>query len=135
MLIIIKIFQLCYSQSEIKTDTYIPPYACLELGYTYAEKKDLENAKIWIEKSRNEYSGFLVEAFIHLRAHGAIREISDLEKTQKEQTDRIAKGSNGNGNGMTDVPLDELAQLNLIDTTASSKIKRSNVLPSWMGFI
>ena len=118
-------------QSNIKYDTYIAPHAALELGYVYAEKKDLANAKIWIEKSRTEYTSFLVEALVHLRAHGAMREILDAEKMSNgDNTQYSAKGES-----MVDVPLNEMNELSLIDPTVSSKIKRSNVLPSWMGII
>lgn len=120
------------SQSNIQHDTYIPPYAALELGYTYAEKKDFENAKLWIEKARNEYSGFLVEAFVHLRAHGAMREITDTEEASQGKVN----GKNvTNITELTEVPLNEMNELSLIDTSVSSKIKRSNVLSSWMGLI
>ena len=120
-------FTRFFSQSNIKTDTYIPPHAALELGYVYAEKKDLKNAKIWIERARSEYTSFLVEALVHLRAHGAMREILDSEKYLNEP--------NSYSSGLVDVPLNEMNELSLIDPSVSSKIKRSNVLPSWMGII
>lgn len=40
----------------------------------------LEEGKEWLEKSRSEYRGFLVEALVHLRTHAAFREVSDRQK-------------------------------------------------------
>lgn len=72
---------LCvYRQDRIQKDTYIPPHAALELGIVYVEMDKLEEGKEWLEKSRSEYRGFLVEALVHLRTHAAFREVSDRQK-------------------------------------------------------
>lgn len=67
-------------QDRIQQDTYIPPHAALELGIVYVEMDKLEEGKEWLEKSRSEYKGFLVEALVHLRTHAAFREVSDRQK-------------------------------------------------------
>lgn len=60
--------------------SYLLPHAALELGLTYMilEKKD--DARHWIEKSR-EFPKFLMEALLHLKAHSALRQLSDSTKS------------------------------------------------------
>jgi len=77
--------QIIQIQDKIKQDTYIPPHAALELGITYVEMDKLSDAKEWLEKSRSEYKGFLIEAMLHLRTHAAFREINDREATRMNE--------------------------------------------------
>lgn len=45
------------------------------MGITYFKIGEHEKAKLWLEKARNNYSGFLIESMLHIRVHGALREL------------------------------------------------------------
>lgn len=40
----------------------------------------LDDAKHWLEKAKNDYKGFLVEVLVHLRIHAAYRDVHDQEQ-------------------------------------------------------
>lgn len=67
-------------------DTYIPPHAAFELGLTYMKVDKLDDAKLWLEKARDNYQGFLIESMVHLRVHGALQTIKKMEQTRIEAT-------------------------------------------------
>ena len=57
---------------------YVVPHATLELGLVYKALGDKKEAKYWIEKARSSRSTkYLLEALVQLKAHGAIRQISE----------------------------------------------------------
>lgn len=57
---------------------YVVPHSTLELGLVYKALGDMKAAKYWIEKSRSSRSSkYLLEALVQLKAHGAIRQISE----------------------------------------------------------
>ncbi|KAI1291920.1 Tetratricopeptide repeat protein 39B [Halotydeus destructor] len=66
-------------QDQVKHDTYIAPHAALELGITYVEWDKIAESKVWLEKAKNDYKGFLVEVLVHLRTHAALLEVADKE--------------------------------------------------------
>ena len=45
--------------------------ACLEMGLTKLDSESYVEAKQWLKKAQNEYSGYLFETAIHFRAHSA----------------------------------------------------------------
>lgn len=74
------------SESSIKDVTYIPPHAALEIGLTYLAIERLSEAKKWLEKARDHYTGFLIESMVHLRIHGAMGRIQEITDRQKQKT-------------------------------------------------
>lgn len=71
---------------DIQRDHFLPPHATFELGYAYMKAGDIQEAKIWLEKSRSEYSGFLIEAMIHLKVHTALLSLKRFEKSGESNT-------------------------------------------------
>ena len=58
-------------------------HAAFELGMTYKAMGSLDEAKEWLTKARDSYTGFLIETLVHLRIHGALGKIKDSEKALK----------------------------------------------------
>lgn len=48
----------------------------------------LEEARYWIERARSDYSGFLVSAFIQIRAHIAVKHLIRLEEMESPKEDQ-----------------------------------------------
>lgn len=74
---------VCFSevlknQDLIELESYVPPHAAFERGLTLLEMGCHEEAKLWLEKARDQYSGFLVESLVHLRIHGALTKLKEL---------------------------------------------------------
>lgn len=67
-------------QNNIKKDNFIAPHAAMELGLTYLDMYKLDESKIWLETARDEYKGFLIEAQVHLRIHGALQKLHSIKK-------------------------------------------------------
>ncbi|RWS19005.1 tetratricopeptide repeat protein 39B-like protein [Leptotrombidium deliense] len=72
---------LLFSESRITPGSYIPPHASVELGLTYWKLDNLTEAKKWLERAMNDYSGYLIEALVHLRAHSALKRICERENS------------------------------------------------------
>ena len=115
-----------HRQDRIQNDTYIPPHAALELGIVYVEMDKLEEGKEWLEKSRSEYKGFLVEALVHLRTHAAFREVSDRQKALSASTvdpDSERTAANGSAGSAAQAKA---------DPPESSTIRRPSGFGSWI---
>lgn len=60
--------------------SYVVPHSTLELGLVYIEMGDLEKGQHWIEKAKScRSSKYLLEALVQLKAHSALRTISELQ--------------------------------------------------------
>lgn len=53
------------------------PHACLEQGLTLWKAGLLDDAKLMIEKARENYSDYLIEAMVQLRSHNALKRIDN----------------------------------------------------------
>lgn len=60
------------AENIIQKVTYVPPHAAMEIGLSYLTVGRVDEAKSWLHKARDEYTGFLVESLAHLRIHGAL---------------------------------------------------------------
>lgn len=67
--------QILSAESKIREVTYAPPHAAMEIGLSYLTVGKLDEAKSWLHKARDNYTGFLVESLAHLRIHGALTQI------------------------------------------------------------
>lgn len=70
-----------------KAHAYVPPQAALEIGLTYLAIDNVDDSKRWLERARDQYTGFLIESLVHLRIHGALGRIDEI----KDRNKRIAK--------------------------------------------
>ena len=70
--------QILDKETEIKDLTYIPPHAAFELGLTFINVQNYSEAKRWLERARDHYTGFLVESLVHLRIHGALSKLREI---------------------------------------------------------
>ena len=60
---------------------YVVPHSTLELGLVYKELGDEKEAKHWIEKARSSRSSrYLLEALVQLKAHGAMRQLTEARQ-------------------------------------------------------
>ena len=78
--------EILRQQDMIETDTYVTPHAAMELGLTFLDIGNLTDAKTWLEKARDEYTGFLVETQVHFRIHGAIQKLNRLKMAIKRRS-------------------------------------------------
>lgn len=77
--------EILSKEKDIKYVTYIPPHAAFEIGLSYLAVGQYDNAKYWLERARDHYTGFLIESLVHLRIHGAMTKLKDLRsRDQKE---------------------------------------------------
>ncbi len=77
-------FSLNSSEKRIINDTFIPPEASLELGLTKLGLHLHKEANYWLEKARNDYTGYQLETIIHFRVHCALQSIKSNKKIIKE---------------------------------------------------
>jgi len=78
-------------ESRIEQELSIPPQCLLELGLIELEEKNREESKKWLKKSIKEYSGYLTENFVHLRAYAALRELG-VSTDKQEDPNKVANG-------------------------------------------
>ncbi|XP_054091403.1 tetratricopeptide repeat protein 39B-like [Zeugodacus cucurbitae] len=64
-------------QSQIKEDTYLMAYACVESGLVHADEQNYELAITTIEEAKKKYTGFSLESRLHFRIHGALMEFKE----------------------------------------------------------
>lgn len=72
---------IIHNQDYIELDNYVPPHAAFELGMTHLDLGNYNEAKIWLDKARDDYSGFIIESSVHLRIHGALNKLKALRLT------------------------------------------------------
>ncbi|XP_054091586.1 tetratricopeptide repeat protein 39B-like [Zeugodacus cucurbitae] len=64
-------------QSQIKEDTYLMAYVCVESGLVHADEQNYELAITTIEEAKKKYTGFSLESRLHFRIHGALMEFKE----------------------------------------------------------
>ncbi|XP_054155073.1 tetratricopeptide repeat protein 39A-like [Oppia nitens] len=72
------------NESRIIKEKSIAAQAVLELGLNELETGNTEESKKWINKCIDNYSGYLNENYVHLRAYSALREMGVSTDKQKE---------------------------------------------------
>lgn len=80
--------EIIQNQDYIEIDTYVPPHAAFELAMTYIELGNVDDGKLWLEKARDEYSGFLIEVLIHVRIHATLAKLKHDDKLSKNNFTR-----------------------------------------------
>lgn len=60
---------------DVKEDTYVVPYAIVELGLLYADQGRRENAIAALEDAKKNYTGYSLESRLHFRIHTALTEL------------------------------------------------------------
>ncbi|RWR99054.1 tetratricopeptide repeat protein 39B-like isoform X2, partial [Leptotrombidium deliense] len=77
----LRCFQEIINNGEkITYDTYILPNAYCEIGITYLKLERFDEAKACLATSKNNYTGYLMETLIHLRAHNALHFLKTSKK-------------------------------------------------------
>ena len=51
------------------------PHSAMELGLTHLSLDELSDARLWLDRARRDYSGYLLETIVHFRVHCAMRSI------------------------------------------------------------
>ncbi|XP_055378468.1 tetratricopeptide repeat protein 39B-like [Condylostylus longicornis] len=67
--------QVIAFKSEIKEDTYLIPYAIVEIGLIYAEQGQKDNAIACMEDVKKNYTGYSLESRLHFRIHAALTDL------------------------------------------------------------
>ena len=73
------------SEKHIKVDKFLLPMASLEMGLTKMNAESYTEAKNWLKKAKDEYSGYLFETMIHFRAHSALQRTKSILETEKTE--------------------------------------------------
>ncbi|XP_054165702.1 tetratricopeptide repeat protein 39A-like isoform X2 [Oppia nitens] len=84
------------NEKHIKKDKFILPMASLELGLTKLDLDNKSEAKRWLKKAKNDFSGYLLEIVVHFKAHSALQRIRQL--TKDEELDAINSNDNNSTN-------------------------------------
>ena len=61
-----------YSKKRIDEETHLLPQCAFELGLIHRSMGQNVEAKKWLKKSRDDYSGYLTETMIHYRVQCAL---------------------------------------------------------------
>jgi tetratricopeptide (TPR) repeat protein len=67
--------QILKSEEEIKKLNYVAPQAAMEIGLAYLTIGKISDAREWLHRARDDYTGFMYESLAHLRIHGALLQI------------------------------------------------------------
>ncbi|RWS15602.1 tetratricopeptide repeat protein 39B-like protein [Dinothrombium tinctorium] len=76
--------EIINGEDRILCDKYILPNAYCELGLTLVRLNRSEEAKLCLETAKNNYTGYLMETMIHLRAHNGLRFIKQSNKNEQQ---------------------------------------------------
>ncbi|XP_065556695.1 tetratricopeptide repeat protein 39B-like isoform X2 [Artemia franciscana] len=64
-------------ESKIIEDTYIIPYAMVELGLMFIEHGKRDQGKVLLEKARSNYKGYSLESRLHFRIHSTFNDLKN----------------------------------------------------------
>ncbi|XP_055686417.1 tetratricopeptide repeat protein 39B-like [Lutzomyia longipalpis] len=67
---------------DIKEDTYLIPYAIVEIGLIYADQGKRESAIMALEDAKKNFTGYSLESRLHFRIHLAL---TDLRSNQSQK--------------------------------------------------
>lgn len=78
-------------EKKVKIDTYLIPYAHLELALLYLQQQNTSNVKKYLEKAKKHYKGYMLESRLHFRIHAVKMQMlgqlnSDSENSSAPQT-------------------------------------------------
>ncbi|XP_049316396.1 tetratricopeptide repeat protein 39B isoform X3 [Bactrocera dorsalis] len=64
-------------ESQVKEDTYLVAYACVESGLVHADEQNYDLAISTIEEAKKKYTGFSLESRLNFRIHAALMELKE----------------------------------------------------------
>lgn len=62
-------------QKSIKEDTFIIPYAIVEIALIHIDQNRLDMAINFLEDAKKNYTGYSLESRLHFRIHTALSEL------------------------------------------------------------
>ncbi|XP_068206007.1 tetratricopeptide repeat protein 39B-like isoform X4 [Palaemon carinicauda] len=68
------------NEKKIKEDNYLVPNALLEIGLLLVRANDLDQAKIILEHTKNNYKSYSLESRLHFRIHATLNKIQGIQK-------------------------------------------------------
>ncbi|XP_066944412.1 tetratricopeptide repeat protein 39B-like isoform X1 [Macrobrachium rosenbergii] len=68
------------NEKKIKEDNYLVPNALLEIGLLLLRANDLDQAKIILEHTKNNYKSYSLESRLHFRIHATLNKIQGIQK-------------------------------------------------------
>lgn len=57
----------------------------MELGLTHLSVDELSEARLWLDRARRDYTGYLLETIVHFRVHCAMRTIKAKQQISASQ--------------------------------------------------
>ncbi|KAL2717246.1 tetratricopeptide repeat protein 39B-like [Vespula squamosa] len=91
--------QVIQLEKSIKEDTYLLPYATVELALLAEDQEDIQTAVSYLEDARKNYTGYLLETRLHFRTHSDIMRLTG-KKTEdlisNKQENRIQQQQKDN---------------------------------------
>ncbi|XP_052776395.1 tetratricopeptide repeat protein 39B-like [Mya arenaria] len=70
--------EILQNEKRIKVDTYIPPYATLELAILCLDQRRIPEVKKHLEAAKKNYKGYLLESRLHFRIHATRLSLSQM---------------------------------------------------------
>ncbi|XP_033738777.1 tetratricopeptide repeat protein 39B-like [Pecten maximus] len=61
--------EIVANEKNIKKDTFLVPYAVVELAILNLAEENWNEVKLLLEKAKNKYKGYLLESRLHFRVH------------------------------------------------------------------
>lgn len=69
---------------KLSSSNYLLPQACFEIALVFRKSGDLDQAKRWLNKCVNDYSGYLTESMINYRASLLLKSIKHSKNSSEE---------------------------------------------------
>ncbi|XP_012280731.1 tetratricopeptide repeat protein 39B [Orussus abietinus] len=64
------------SEKQLKEDTYLPPYAAVELALLARDQGNKEVAIVLLENARKNFTGYFLESRLHFRIHSDLMDLT-----------------------------------------------------------
>ncbi|XP_066906387.1 tetratricopeptide repeat protein 39B isoform X1 [Halyomorpha halys] len=78
--------QVISMEKKIKIDTFLVPFASVELSLVYAKQGENQKAIHLLENVKKNYSGYSLESRLHFRIHSALLDFASFNKKFSEAT-------------------------------------------------
>lgn len=70
-------------QKLIKEDTFIVPYAIVEIGFLHIDQDRNDLAILCLEDAKKNYTGYSLESRLHFRIHTALSDLKSVKECKE----------------------------------------------------
>lgn len=87
-------------EKKVKQDTFLIPYAIVELAMLFLLEERLDDVKKFLDKAKRNYKGYLLESRLHFRIHAIRLQLNSMQNSDS---------SSNNSSQMLDSPSDDIS--------------------------